>query len=90
MNSECSLGIFYSPEVRQYKNDVALTKNRLGLNLPRFSVRRIGDLKSVANSKLAYSTSKWNRSFIVFALVICRFLYFLLPIAVTMISLRGL
>ena len=57
-------------EQRQYKNDATLTKIELVLNLPPFSTHLYDGQKKRGKFKasLVYYSSKWGRSYIVFAL----------------------
>ena len=55
-------------ELKQYKNDSIWSNDKLALNLPRFFTLRYGVWKRAANSKLICFSTKWCRSYIVFAL----------------------
>ena len=75
-NSKLTLSPYFPPylELRQYKNDSIWSKDKLGLNLPRFFTRLYGQWKRAAISKIICLWTKWCRSYFVFALAPKNFL----------------
>ena len=60
---------YFLLELSQFKNDSIWSEGKLVLKLPRFFIRLYGVWKIAVNSKVIFLSTKWCRSYIVFALM---------------------